>query len=271
MGLLAGAQVVQSAEPASNLACSKDAGPQSPRDIAVLLPGTNTTPVKSAEPPAKMNLCNIHFHRNAEHKVTSSKTIAVKGANIGFVCEKADPAATKKPAQAAGATSTAGKGGESAHVKCDSVAVNDTIEVHWVFTSCPSPDKPTMEKLGNCTQCKDYVLRVEAKVFLLTDDNDKDGVDFANFEKADGKFQPKMLPDGKGAVEYNGSTTGPSYNSVASCSPVKATWSVRPECSPLKLSSLKSWCSTNKFGEKEAHGVRPLVTKAELLSVAQKK
>lgn len=42
-------------------------GPQSPRDI-MQTEGTNPIVFSFAPPPAAMNLCNVHFHLNAEHK-----------------------------------------------------------------------------------------------------------------------------------------------------------------------------------------------------------
>jgi len=43
------------------------AGPQTPRDISGKH-GTNARTFSLAPSATKLNLCNIHFHRNAEHK-----------------------------------------------------------------------------------------------------------------------------------------------------------------------------------------------------------
>jgi hypothetical protein len=43
------------------------AGPQSPRDIDNPA-GSNSVKFETAPLIEEMNLCNIHFHRNAEHK-----------------------------------------------------------------------------------------------------------------------------------------------------------------------------------------------------------
>ena len=268
-GLLASFQAVRANEPVSAIACSATPGPQAPRDITAPVPGTNKAPIKNVDAGGEMSLCNIHFHRNAEHRVFSTDTIAVEAANPGFVCRKLGAAAPKAPAHGQAHPAPVGASGGSGHADCDSVAVGDTIEVHWVFTSCNSPDKPTLEKLGNCTQCKDPVLRVHAKVFLVADDKDKDGKDFAEFSEVAGAFKPRALPLEKGSVEYLGSTTGGSYNNAENCSPVTANWIVQRECSPLKLGSLKSWCSKNIYNEKAVHDVRPLVIAPALLSVAK--
>ena len=42
-------------------------GPQSPRDIDSLM-GKNNRAFSEAPAFTEMNLCNIHFHKNAEHK-----------------------------------------------------------------------------------------------------------------------------------------------------------------------------------------------------------
>ncbi|MGO9474546.1 MAG: delta-class carbonic anhydrase [Rhodomicrobium sp.] len=135
-----------------------------------------------------------------------------------------------------------------------------------MFTSCPAPATPYLEGLANCTRCPHPTLRVEAKVFHI----ESEGDDFAKFDRAADKAQLKSLPDASGAVEYQGSTTGSSYNNDTKCSPASATWNVRPDCSPLKLASLKSWCAHNDYHEHLVHGVRPLVTNAELLSDLKK-
>jgi hypothetical protein len=254
--LLAAPPAVQASEPVT-VECSKDAGPQAPRDILKPVVGTNQAkqPFEKAPPATEMNLCNIHFHKYAEHKATGFFTSFGQGANAGFVCDK-----KPLPREAAHAPPGAG-----AHASCQTIAANDTIEVHWVFTSCPPTPGPNLKGLANCTRCatpdRTPLLRVEAKVFHLSDG---DGEDFSKFDKA------TSLPNATGAVEYLGSTTGADYDSGKKCSPGQVTWNVRPECSSLTASSLKKWCADNVFKEDEVHGVRPLVTEANFLSLIQK-
>lgn len=253
LGLLTAIMPAAANEPSAALQCSRDIGPQAPRDLAVIAAGANAGSTPAKAPPAdKMSLCNIHFHKYAEHKATGYKTAFGTGPNAGFVCEK-------RPAPKLAA---AGKAEAEAEATCDTVAENDTIEVHWVFTSCPAPATPYLAGLANCTRCPGPSLRVEAKVFHI----DSDGEDFSKFDLAAGKAQPKALPDASGAIEYQGSTTGNAYNNDSHCSPASVTWNVRPDCTPLKLASLKAWCSNNAYNEHAVHGVRPLVTKPELLS-----
>ena len=82
-----------------------------------------------------------------------------------------------------------------------------------------------------------------------------------------GLHQPRTLPADTGEpVVFRGSTTGPSYTQ-SECSPLQVTWSVRPQCSRLDISSLHEWAeSGNVFEETKSHGVRRLVTAPELLA-----
>jgi hypothetical protein len=204
-----------------------------------------------------MNLCNIHTHTNAEHKGPGFSIFAGDGTFGGYRCsetvgltgeELADPWEGQGP--------------------FGNVKPGDTIEVHWVYTSC---DVTPGEGLGSCLSpaCSNPELRVEAQAFLLV--NDPDALDFQDFDYAGapvkGVHQPKALPSRTGEpVVFAGSTTGPSY-SQEKCSPLQVTWSVRPHCARLDINSLHAWAqSNNVFKEVESHGVRPLVTAPELLS-----
>lgn len=236
-------------------------GPQAPRDIAAPA-GTNARVFAPAPPAAAMNLCNIHFHTHAEHKGPGFGVAAGGagpgggGAAGGFRCnesagltpaERADPAA--------------------GHGACHGVRPGDTIEVHWVYSSCAVGPG---EGLGACLSpaCANPQLRVEAQVFLAV--SDATAARFADYAQRDapvnGLHQPKALPAGTGTpVVFPGSTTGPSY-SDQKCSPLQVTWSVRPACARLDIASLHAWCAGNPFKENHAHGVRPLVTAPALLA-----
>lgn len=145
----------------------------------------------------------------------------------------------------------------------------DTIEVHWVHTTC---DATPGQGLGACVPetCSDPLLRVETQVFLVV--NDENALDFMDMayqgNVVDGLHQPRSLPVSTGdPVEFLGSTTGPSYNQ-STCSPAQVTWSVRPMCEKLDINSLHRWAeSGNAFKEKKSHGIRKLVTAPELLSI----
>lgn len=231
----------------NKMACD-NAGPQAPRDITST-EGTNAVSFAVAPPAADMTLCDIHFHKFAEHRASGYTEIAGDGDHKGYVCNESTPAA--------------GHGeGHGSGEGCAGIAAGDTIEVHWVFTTCDVEPGPT---LGSCftDTCRDPQLRVEARVFNLTDDGS--GADFASF-KASSPGKP-TLPEASDPVQYLGSTTGPSYND-GSCSPFKVTWNVSSACAPLEISSINGWCGKEKnpFTEDHAHGVRLLVEDAALLS-----
>lgn len=131
-----------------------------------------------------------------------------------------------------------------------------------MFTTCKVKPGPT---LGSCftETCKDPQLRVEARVFQLTNSerDSKFGV-FADYSSGRVKLPVAVSP-----VQYLGSTTGPSYND-GTCSPFKVTWNVTSQCQKLNIKSINNWCgkTKNDFKEDHAHGVRALVTDAALLS-----
>jgi len=235
-----------------------DAGPQTPRDIANKH-GLNTNGFDRAPAATAMNLCNIHTHTNAEHKGPGFSVFVNDSDYGGYACnETADLSeAELEPL-------------EGAYGKVKS---GDTIEVHWVHSSC---DVAPGEGLASCVTdvngepCgEDTLLRVEAQVFLVV--NDENALDFAEFAagltERDGFHQAPALPTGTGEpVEFLGSTTGPKFNQ-SECSPAEVTWSVRPNCAKLDIASLHRWAeSNNVFAETKSHGVRQLVVAPELLS-----
>ncbi len=234
--------------------CSKY-GPQTPRDISSK-EGTNKYTFGLTGPVNNMNLCNIHFHTNAEHKGPGFPVFAGKGKNGGFKC-KGTPDLSKAERQAP----------KDIKGACKGLKPGDTVEVHWVYSSCDvSPGKG----LGSCLskQCANPQLRVEAQVFLVV--NDPQAANFLDFayqgNKVNGFHQPKALPTNTGKpVLFQGSTTGPKYTQEK-CSPLQVTWNVRPNCAKVDISSLNKWCQSNVFEEDHAHGVRQLVTAKELLA-----
>ena len=232
-------------------------GPQTPRDISSLT-GKNLMDFAMAPESTEMNLCNIHTHTNAEHKGPGFSVFVNDTDNGGYACNDAKDltaAELKDPMDGKGAY----KG----------VKPGDTIEVHWVHTSC---DITPGEGLGSCLSdtCADPLLRVETQVFLVVNDP-VNALDFTTMDykgkAANGMHQPGMIPSDTGTpVVFRGSTTGPSYTQET-CSPLNVTWSVRPSCARVDISSLHKWAEQgNVFKEKKSHGVRQLVTAPELLS-----
>lgn len=230
-------------------------GPQAPRDIDKLI-GTNSSVFSIAPDDNQLNLCNIHFHANAEHRAKAFPIRAQSEPGIGgYQCSM-------------GQKLTARELQPTNQPVCKDVKPGDTIEVHWVHTSCTVAPGPT---LGSCLSknCANPNLRVETQVFVLV--NDSQATNFTDLDYAGGKVngyhQAKALPEGTGKpVEYLGSTTGPSYNNQNTCSPYQVTWSVRPACAKLDINSLHAWCANNVFDEDHAHGSRLLVEDPALLS-----
>jgi hypothetical protein len=232
------------------------AAPQSPRDITKVQ-GENPQSFPFAPAYSEMNLCNIHSHTSAENKGPGFSVKAKAGQPSGYVCDGADSLTAeelKDPFEGKGAFGN--------------VKPGDTIEVHWVFSTC---DAKPGKGLSSCVPegCTDPKLRVEAQAFLLV--NDPKALKFDDFvlanERVGGFYQPKQLPTGTGTpVSYLGSTTGVYYNDTV-CSPAEVTWNVRPMCARLDISSLEKWAREgNIFEETESHGARELVEDLKLLS-----
>lgn len=232
-------------------------GPQTPRDIDNL-GGDNKVKFQLAGDSSELNLCNIHFHNNAEHKAKAYSVFAGagndKGVGGGYQCTIASAlsdAELKTPSKEI----------------CKGLKPGDTIEVHWVHSSCDVEPGPG---LGSCLSdaCANPELRVEAQVFTLV--NDSNALDFNDLDYdgnvVNGYHQAKAIPSNTGTpVVFAGSTTGPSYDEK-SCSALQVTWSVRPDCAKVDINTIGAWCESNAFDEDHAHGVRELVTESVLLA-----
>lgn len=228
----------------------KGFGPQSPRDIDNLN-GKNERSFGLAPSYIKMNLCNIHFHKNAEHKGGEfTKYFGNgdgKGNNTGYVYNGKLSEAELKP------------------FKHKELHSGDTIEVHYVYTSADVKPGPT---LGACLSdsVSNPQLRVETQVYVLV--NDKNALNFKDltqYGQKNGYYQAFNIPNSTGTpIQYAGSTTGPSYNEKGS--PLQVTWSVRPQVEKVNIATVAKWLKYNDFNEKKAQGVRNLVINPKLLS-----
>ncbi|MCE2593860.1 hypothetical protein K6Y31_03420 [Motilimonas cestriensis] len=235
----------------------KGYGPQAPRDIDTLA-GTNTREFGMAPPYTAMNLCNIHFHKNAEHKGGEFNKYAGNGDghgyNSGYVYTGKLTAAELAPFNQ--------EVGAGEHNKLQS---GDTIEVHFVHSTAQVKPGPT---LGSCLNdaIGNPQLRVETQVYVVV--NDKNALDFVKqteYGLKDGLYQAINIPTNTGeAIQYAGSTTGPSYNEKGS--PFQVTWSVRPQVAKVNIATVAQWLKGNDFNEDHAHGVRNLVVNPDLLS-----
>ena len=232
-------------------------GPQAPRDIDSAA-GKNPRLFSQAPSYTKMNLCNIHFHKNAEHKGGEFTKYAGNGDGHGY----------QSGYKYAGTLSKAEMKPVDEDVcpsKHGSLYPGDTIEVHYVHSTAGIKPGPT---LGACLNdaIKNPQLRVETQVYVLV--NDKNALDFGKLTKhsiKNGYHQALNIPKNTGSpVQYAGSTTGPGYNEKGS--PFQVSWSVRPNIAKVNIKSVGKWCKGNVFKEDHAHGVRNLVINSELLS-----
>jgi len=235
----------------------KGYGPQSPRDIDTIK-GDNTLDFNSAPPYTEMNLCNIHFHENAEHKGGEFTKYQGNGDGHGYRSGYEYSGTLNKEEL----TPVGYKVCPNEH---DFLEPGDTIEIHYVHSTAKVKPGPT---LASCLSevVKNPQLRVEAQVYVLT--NDGKGLDFKTLTaigNKDGFNQALHIPTNSGTpVNYDGSSTGPGYNEIGS--PLQVSWSVRPKVLKVDINSVGEWCKGNVFKEDHAHGVRNLVTNPNLLS-----
>ena len=249
--------IAKQREALANNTAGKGFGPQSPRDIDSTA-GTNKRMFEAAPEYTQMNLCNIHFHKNAEHKGGEFTAYAGNGDGHGFHSGYQYSGKLSKSELA-----------ESDNKICPSkhgdLQSGDTIEVHYVHSTAQIEPGPT---LGACLSdaIKNPQLRVEAQVYVLV--NDDEAHDFAELtkhNKINDYYQALNIPANTGTpIQYAGSTTGPSYNIAGS--PLQVSWSVRPEVIKVNIETVGKWCEGNAFNEDHAHGVRNLVINPDLLS-----
>jgi len=235
----------------------KDAGAQAPRNIDSKS-GSNTKATTKAPASTAMNLCNIHFHKSAEHKGGEFTQYAGNGDGEGYgTGYKYSGTLTEQELS-------------SYEIPDDHnpLYAGDTIEVHYVYSSDVVTPGAT---LGAClaegreagTQ---PFLRVETQVYVVV--NDENALNFHSLTAVThtgGLYQAPNIPSNTGtAVQYEGSTTGPSYNEKVS--PLQVSWSVRPNIAKVNIKTVEEWFHHNEFEEHHAHAVRNLVVNPDLLS-----
>lgn len=235
----------------------KGFGPQAPRDLGKKA-GNNSVVFSTAPARSEMNLCNIHFHKNAEHKGGQFTAYAGNGDGHGYQ-------SGYKYAGKLSHAELAPVGRDICPSEHGALQPGDTIEVHYVHSTAQVQPGAT---LGACLNdaIKNPQLRVEGQVFVLV--NDKKALDFTDlvdYAVKNGRYQAVGIPQNTGKpILYAGSTTGPSYNEKGS--PFQVTWSVRPKVAKVNIETVGKWCESNIFKEDHAHGVRNLVIDPELLS-----
>jgi len=259
-GAMADKVIADQREALANNTKGKGFGPQAPRDIDATA-GSNPIIFNAAPPYTAMNLCNIHFHKNAEHKGGEFTTYAGNGDGHGYQSGYRYSGQLSK-------AETHATGHEVCPSEHGGLSAGDTIEVHYVHSTAQIQPGPT---LGACLSeaDKNPQLRVETQVYVLV--NDKHALDFGKLTEhgvKNGLHQALNIPSDTGTpVQYAGSTTGPSYNEQGS--PFQVSWSVRPRVAKVNIETVGAWCKGNVFKEDHAHGVRNLVMNPELLSRIQ--
>ncbi|MFM6985552.1 MAG: delta-class carbonic anhydrase [Hydrogenophaga sp.] len=235
----------------------KGFGPQSPRDLSRKA-GANVRVFMPAPAHTQMNLCNIHFHENAEHKGGEFTVYAGPGDGHGYGSgyRYAGHLTAQESRPLADEVCKSAHGGLQA---------GDTIELHYVFSTAQVQPGPTLNACLSESGANPQ-LRVEAQVMVLV--NDAKAADFNQLTRVgvvQGFQQPLNMPTRMGEpIRYAGSTTGPTYNEKGS--PLQVTWSVRPKVLKVNVESVGQWCKANAFNEDHAHGVRNLVINPKLLS-----
>jgi carbonic anhydrase len=232
-------------------------GPQSPRNIDTIT-GNNQRTFTTAPPFTEMNLCNIHFHKNAEHQGGEFTQYAGNGDGHGY----------QSGYQYSGQLTEdelSPLDKEICPSDHGSLSSGDTIEVHYVHTSAHITPGSTLAACLS-TSTKNPQLRVETQVYVLV--NDKKSLNFMELTQhkvTNHLHQAFNIPSNTGTpIQYTGSTTGPGYNETGS--PFQVTWSVRPNIAKVNIETLGEWCKGNIFKEDHAHGVRNLVINPNLLS-----
>jgi len=237
----------------------KGFGPQAPRDITSV-EGANNDVFSRAPEKEKMNLCDIHFHKNAEHKGGDFNKYAGNGDGHGYHTGwtySGTPLthAEMKPTHEDICPSEHGN-----------LYPGDTIEVHYVYSTAPGATLGNSLKTCLSQSVNNPQLRGEGQIYVLV--NDKKAADFielTKYGKINGRNQALNIPATTGTpVEYEGSTTGPTYDEKAS--PFQVSWSIRPKIMKVDISSVGKWCKDNIFKEDHAHGVRNIVKNKLLLS-----
>jgi len=235
----------------------KGFGPQSPRDIDTAA-GNNNRLFSEAPAYTEMNLCNIHFHKNAEHKGGEFTVYAGNGDGHGNLSGyKYSGALNKKDLMPVHEEICPSEHG--------ALYPGDTIEVHYVHSTANIVPGPTLKSCLS-EAINNPQLRVETQVYVLV--NDDSALDFAKLTAhgvKNGYQQALNIPDNTGTpVQYDGSTTGPGYNEKGS--PFQVSWSVHPKVARVNIKTLGQWCKGNEFKEDHGHGVRNLVINPNLLS-----
>ena len=111
---------LESSPPAPTSDFCQGFGPQTPRDISNLS-GSNPQIFTMAPAADRLNLCNIHFHTQAEHKGPGFSIFAGTDEHGGYRCNETPDLTPSQLAELS-----------HGHGACHGVKPGETLEVHWV-------------------------------------------------------------------------------------------------------------------------------------------
>ena len=229
-----------------------DAGTQSPADVSegALASGASILPPNEIlRNVSLMTLANVHYHSPAEHR-SQGEFSTPNASEYGFACDDAGDATGT-----ARVVATNGDDVSDARYTfsfCQDVAVDDTIEMHWVYSTGAAGVSDGLSG-AFAKQNNPYVV-VRAQVFKVTNNPSDDVADLFS------SWNATMVSD---AVRYVGSTTGDKYDNVDRCSPFLVIWHVDRECHRVSARSLDEMCRVMKDNglsdDLKAHAARQLV------------
>ena len=240
--------------PAAEEALCLDMGPQTPRDIADPA-GLNTEMFPLAPAASELNLCNLHTHTNAEHKGPGFSVFVSDAEDGGYACNET---ADLTPAELEPAEGAYGGVNPGRHDR-------GPLGPHLVRRGSGRRARLVRPREPARARSSAWRRRYSSSSTIRKRSTSRRWSYGGNM--AGGLHQAMMIPSTTGEpVLFRGSTTGPSYDQ-STCSPVRVTWNVRPQCAKLDIGSLHRWAASgNVFEETHSHGVRQLVTAPELLA-----
>ena len=176
-----------------------------------------------------MVLVNVHFHVPAEHR-SEGEYSTREVSETGFSC---DEDATPR---------TDGEASSDAFAHCENVALGDTVELHWVYSTGGERGAEISDGLGSAfaTQ-RNPLIVVRAQVFRVT--NGGDGAYDDDAKSLLSGWNASIVTD---ALQYIGSTTGSKYDSIDKCSPYAVTWHVDRKCHDISARKIDEMCGEMK-------------------------
>ena len=239
---------------------------QSPRNVSA---GYRAGALSGRVPPvlnfSEMTLVNTHFQLGAEHFSAGEYDVAPASSGWGFHygADVAPGYFCREPGPELGSPASAAFDWQH----CEDVAVGNTYELHWVFSTAGGADAraravalgPGLD--GAFGRATNPAVGVQAVVYRVVNDgtaaHDVAGLLYPQMDYAAGAGD---------VVAYLGSTTGGGYDNDF-CSPYQVSWHVDRRCRLVAAASLDAMCKAMKedFGmeaDARPHASRALVEDA---------